>query len=227
MFSDRNPLMRQTAELAEQVRQRRRPASPDNPFLQLQTTVSERIIAALDAWRDVRDRTVEQMFLAIYSMPALQAVVGIRASDESPRRQPGLEPERIAFIRERIGEIKTQIAEGGLREAVIRSGVYIGMGGPDVDERAFNQLRRIRAEHGDLTLEQFKRMLRDQFFALILDPEGAMAAIPNMLSDAKARRDALAVIRAVVSAAGEVAGERARRLARIDSLLAAPAPTPA
>jgi Protein of unknown function (DUF3141) len=62
--------MRRVAELAEQVRQRRRPASPDNPFLQLQTTVSRRIIAALDAWRDVRDRTVEQMFLAIYSMPA-------------------------------------------------------------------------------------------------------------------------------------------------------------
>jgi hypothetical protein len=38
----------------------------------------------------VRDRTVEQMFLAIYSMPALQAVVGIRTSDESAPRQPGL-----------------------------------------------------------------------------------------------------------------------------------------
>jgi len=87
------------------------------------------------------------------------------------------------------------------------------MGGPDVDERAFNQLRRIRAEHGDLTLGEFKRMLREQFFALILDPERALAAIPNVLSDAKSRRDALAVIRAVVSAAGEVTGERARRLA--------------
>ena len=226
LFSDRNALMREIPRLAEQVRQQRRPASPDNPLLQLQMMVSERIIAALDAWRDLRDRTVEQMFLAIYSMPVLQAAVGIRASDESPRRQPGIEPERMAFIRERIGEIKAQIAEGGLREAVIRSGVYIGMGGPDVDERAFNQLRRIRAEHGDLTLEEFKRMLRGQFFALILDPEGAVAAIPNMLSDAKSRREALAVIRAVVSAAGEVTGERARRLARIETILGAPAPTP-
>jgi hypothetical protein len=49
--------------------------------------------------------------------------------------------------------------------------------------------------------------------------------IPNMLSDAKARKDALAVIRAVVSAAGEVTGERARWLARIETILGAPAPT--
>ena len=225
MFSDRNPLMRHVAQLAEQVRQQRRPASPDNPFVQLQTTVSERIIAALDAWRDLRDRSLEQMFLATYGTPVLQALAGIRASDESPRRQPGVEPERLAFIRERISEIQAQIAEGGLREAVIRSGVYIGMGGPDVDERAFNQLRQMRAEHGDLTLEEFKRMLREQFFALILDPEGAVAAIPTMLSDAKARTDALAVVRAVVSAAGEVTGERARRLARIETILGAPAQT--
>jgi pimeloyl-ACP methyl ester carboxylesterase len=227
LFSDRNPLMRHIAPLAEQVRQQRRPASPDNALLQLQTAMSDRIIEALDAWRDLRDRSLEQTFLAIYSMPVLQALVGIRAADESPRRQPGIEPERIAFIRQRIGEIKAQIAEGGLREAVIRSGVYIGMGGPDVDERAFNQLRQIRAEHGDLTLEEFKRMLREQFFALILDPDGALAAIPEMLADATARREALAVIRAVVSAAGDLTGERARRLARIEGMLGEPAATAA
>src|SRR5215468_1112823 len=47
LFSDRSPLMRQIAQLAEQVRQQRRPASPDNPLLQLQQAVSERMIAAL------------------------------------------------------------------------------------------------------------------------------------------------------------------------------------
>ena len=97
-----------------------------------------------------------------------------------------------------------------------------------MDERAFSQLRQVRAEHGDLTLEEFKRMLREQFFALMLDPDGALAPIPKMLSaDGSARKEALTAIRAVVSAAGKVTGERAKRLARIEAILGEPARAPA
>ena len=219
MFSDRNPLMQQIGELAAQVRAQRQPASPDNPFLQLQAMMSDGIVAALDGWRDLRDQTLEQIFLSVYSSPLLQALVGLRASDESPRRRPGLEPERIAFIQRRIAELKARLAEGGLREAAIRSLVHIGMAGPGVDERAFNELRMIRADHGGLTLEEFKRVLREQFFALLLDEEGALSAIPRMLpADPAARAETFRKIRLVVSAAGEPSGERAERLARIERL---------
>ena len=225
LFSDRNPLMRQIALLAEQVREQRRPAASDNPMLQVQAAISEAIIAALDGYRDLRDHTMEQIFLGLYSSPVLQALVGIRASDEPLRRHPGIEPERVAFVEQRIAELKARLAEGGLREATIRSLVYIGMAGPGVDERAFEVLRQMRAEQGSITLEEFKRLLREQFFGLLLDRDGALAAIPQMLpGDAVARNEALGKIRQVVSAAGEVAGERAERLARIEKLFAAAEP---
>jgi hypothetical protein len=225
LFSDRNPLMRQIAQLAEQVRQQRQPISSDNPLLQIQAMISEGMIAALDGYRDLRDRSMEQIFLGIYSSPLLQALVGMRASDAPPRRSPGLEPERIEFIQQRIAELKARLAEGGLREAAIRSLVYIGMAGPGVDERAFNELRQIRAEHGGLTLAEFKQVLREQFFALLLNRDEALAAIPKMLPpDATVRAETLNKIRQVVSAAGEATGERAERLAQIEKLFQAVAP---
>ena len=226
LFSDANPLMQQVAELAEQVRQNRQPAAPDNPLLAMQAQFSDAIVQALEQFGKLKDRTYEQIFLGIYSSPLLQAMLGLRAGDEPPRRHPGTEPERMAFIQRRIAEIKARIAEGGPREAAVRSLVYIGMAGPGVDERAFNELRQIRSEHGGLTLQEFKQLVRDQFFALLLDRDAALAAIAQMLpEDANARADLLARIRLVASAVGEPSGERAERLARIERLFgASPAP---
>ncbi len=219
LFSDRNPLMQQIAQLAGQVRQQRQPSSPDNPLRQVQALISEGIIAALDGYRDLRDRSMEQIFLSIYSSPLLQALVGMRASDEPPRRHPGLEPEQLKFIQQRIAELKARLAEGGLREAAIRSLVYIGMAGPGVDERAFEVLRQMRAKHGGLTLEEFKQVLREQFFALLLDRDSALAAIPQMLpADTASRADTLGKIRQIVSATGEVSSDRAERLMQIEKL---------
>jgi hypothetical protein len=187
--------------------------------------ISDGIIAALDGYRDLRDRSMEQIFLGIYSSPLLQALVGLRASDEPPRRRPGMEPEEIAFVQQRIAELKARLAEGGLREAAIRSLVYVGMAGPGVDERAFEMLRHLRAEHGGLTLAEFKQVLREQFFALLLDRDGALAGIPKMLpADAAARAEMLGKIRQVLSSIGEVSGERAERLARIEKLFQAGEP---
>ena len=219
LFSDRNPLMRQIAQLADQVREQRQAASPDNPLLQVQAMISEGIIAALDGWRDLRDHSMEQIFLAIYSSPLLQALVGMRASDEPPRRRPGMEPEQVAFIKARIAELKARVAEGGLAEAAIRSLVYIGMAGAGVDERAFEVLRGMRAEHPDLSLEEFKQILREQFFALLLDRDAALAAIPKMLpADTAPRAEILGKIRQIVSAAGKLDGEQAKHLAEIEKL---------
>jgi len=218
-FSDRNPLMQQVAQLAAQVREQRQPVPPDNPFLQWQAMVSEGIIAALDGWRDMRDRSVEQIFLAIYSSPVLQAMVGLGASGESPRAGPGVDPAHAAFIQQRIAELKARIAEGGAREAAIRALVYIGMAGPGVDERAFNELRQIRAENQGVTLQEFKKILREQYFTLTLDREGALAAIPKMLPANRASRThMLEVIHRIVQAVGPVTGERAQRLAQVEEL---------
>jgi len=220
IFSERNPLMRHVAQLAEQVRQHRQPAAPDNPFLEWQAKVSDGIIAALDGYRDQRDSQLEKAFLAVYDSPVLQAMVGLAASQESVRRKPGLDPERVTLIQERIAELRAHIAEGGPREAAIRALIYVGMAGPGADERTFNALRQIRAENEGLTLQAFKQTLREQYFYLQLDREKALAAIPKMLSANDAERThVLEALHETAEATGEVTGERKSRLAQVEQLL--------
>jgi pimeloyl-ACP methyl ester carboxylesterase len=219
LFSERNPLMQHVARLAEQVRQQREPVSSDNPLLLFQAQLSDGIVNALNSFRDGRDASQEKLFQAVYSSPLLQAMVGIQPSDETLRKRPGESPERRAFIEQRIAELKAGMTQGGTREAVIRSLVYIGMGGDGIDERAFNELRTIRAENGGTTLAEFKQTLREQFFCLLIDPEAALAAIPTLLpADVPSRERALAVIHRTVRASGELSEEKGKRLAQIEKL---------
>ncbi len=222
LFSDRNPLMRLIGQVAEGMREQRHQRAPDNPFVQLQEMVSSQIVAALDQWRDLRDHAQESTFLALYGQPVLQALLTLRGAEQAPRQHPGQEPERIALINQRIAEIRAKIAEGGVREAVIRSLLYIGMAGPGADERAFAVLRQIRDEHSEgLSLQEFKAVVREQYFALLLDPKGALAAVPGMLpADPALRNEAAEAVRRVASAIGIPGGLRAERLAQIENLFA-------
>ncbi|MFT6916867.1 MAG: hypothetical protein ACJAWL_003210 [Motiliproteus sp.] len=223
LFSTSNPLMPLVEDLARQVREQRRQSTADNPFVKLQALVSEQVIASLDGWQQLRDQSQEQFFLAVYGNPLLQALVGLLASEEAPRRHPGLEPEEIGYMKQRIAQIKEQIAEGGVREAVIRALTYISLGGGAIDERWFTVLEQIRAEKGEgMSLEEFKQTFRKQFFSVLLDQEGALAAISMMLpEDAEVRKESLESVRRVVTASGELQGEKARRFEEIKMLFGA------
>ena len=78
-----------------------------------------------------------------------------------------MEPSILALVARRIDELKHAIPQGGPREATIRALLYVRMPEGVVDERGFNLLRRMRQEAGgDLTLSEFKKLLREQFFML-------------------------------------------------------------
>ena len=113
----------------------RRPASADNPLLAVQEFASQQIVAALDGYRDWRDAMVEASFHAAYGSPLIQALLGLRASDDPPRHRPGREPEEIAFVQQQIAEIEGRMDQGGLREAFVRSIIYIRLPELAADER--------------------------------------------------------------------------------------------
>lgn len=220
IFGGQGPLMKTIAAEAETIREHRKPAAKSNPFLEAQASVSESIVNALDKWRDAQEALSEAMFLGTYGSPALQAAVGIDPN-VNPSPRPEMSAEHRKALDARIAELKAKVPSGGLRECGIRALLYIGMTRGMVDERGLEALRRMRREDDEarLTLSQFKALVREQFFMLLLDQEAALAAIPKMLPhDMDARHAVFEAIREVLSAAGEISGETKTRLDRIAQL---------
>ncbi len=219
-FGSDNAATTAVAAAADKIRERRKPAAQDNPFLAFQEIVSKNIVNVLDKWRDAQEALTETLFLSIYGSPALQAAVGVKPDAEvSPK--PKMSPEHRKRLEARTAELKSQIGVGGLRECVIRGLLYVGMARGMVDERSLEALRRARASDVDsrLSLAQFKTIVREQFFMLLLEPEASLAAIPKLLpSSEDERRKGLTTILGVLSASAAISGESARRLERVTQL---------
>jgi hypothetical protein len=124
------------------------------------------------------------------------------------------------LLRKRVAELKSRIPTGSMLEAIVRALLYVGMGRRAVDERGFEIVRRIRQEHEQsLPLSDFKALVREQFYMLLIDQEAALSAIPAMLpNDRTIRQQALDLIKRVLSARGLFDAEDEARLARIVQL---------
>ena len=221
LFSDRNPLMNAIPLLAEQIRADRHPVDEDNLFRVLESIASSQITGSLNAWRDLRDGATERLFLDVYGQPLLQSLVGLGGDAHVHRRRPGSEPEHRRFIERRQAELSERVAEGGSHEAVIRALIYVLGGAPSTDERNFKRLRASHAElEPQLTVADFKRLMREQFFILKLDREGAVEALPELLKGQTAEQiaDHLEHIEHVLAASGELSERSSERLARIRGL---------
>jgi hypothetical protein len=219
-FNSRNPFMKAIENMADKAREERKPVDPDNPFLAFQERLSKQIVSSLDQWRDTQESLSEAMFLAIYGSPALQAAVGVDPQSEISRRRE-MDPKHRELLQARIAELKSKIGSGGLREAAIRALLYVGSARGMVDERSLEALRRLRQtdDSSRLSLAEFKMLVREQFFMLLIDREAALAAIPKLLPDNKGeRRRIFAAIQEVLSASAEISGEVASRLKQVAKL---------
>jgi pimeloyl-ACP methyl ester carboxylesterase len=219
-FSSKNPFMSAVKSLAEKASEDRKQVSQDNLFFAFQEQLSKQIVHALDSWRDSQEAISEAAFLAVYGSPALQAAVGVDPQS-SPSRRQEMSAAHSKMLEKRIAELKSRIGEGGLREAAIRGLLYVGSVRGMVDERSLEALRNVRRNDSGprLTLSEFKMLVREQFFMLLLDREAALAAIPKLLPDnAGQRRAAFTAIREVLSASAAISGEIAKRLKRLAEL---------
>ena len=94
-----------------------------------------------------------------------------------------------------------------------------GMTRRAIDERGFEMARRIRQAHDNMSLSDFKALIREQFNMLLIDEAAALAAIPSMLPpDAETRLKAFDLISEILGALGDLSDTDRTRLAEIARL---------
>ncbi|MFS8038169.1 DUF3141 domain-containing protein [Xanthobacter sp. AM11] len=225
LFADTNPFMKGVAKAAAEVAKARRPAAADNPFLAAQKAVSDQIIAGLDAFRDLRDRMVEQSFFAIYGSPVLQGALGLNL-DQPVRELPAVSPQKRAFREKKIAEFHGRVAEGGFNAALVRSVLFVVAAERALDERSAHALNEVRQRLMQLPIDAFKALVREQFYVLLLEREGAIAALPRMVPEDGTRRELLDAVAAVAGAAGSLPPAERQRMEALAAALEVAAPKP-
>ena len=161
-------------------------SAADNPFLALQETC----LAADRRRRSTPGATcsetlAERTFLAIYGSPALQAAVGIDPGSTRSRCARRRRARCIASCcRARIAELQVAhrrrrpARSPGPRAALCRHGARrrsTSAASSDPPHPARDD------GHAALPLAEFKALVREQFFMLLIDQEAALAAIPALL----------------------------------------------
>jgi pimeloyl-ACP methyl ester carboxylesterase len=229
-FGNRNPFLGWVEGAAEKARKERAPVDADNPLLKAQEQVSRQVVEGLEAWRKTVEKMSEDVFRAVYGNPALQAALGIDTGSKHAPRKAAKSLLHDDLVRKRIAELRSEIGKGGVTEAMVRSLLYVGMARGGADERGFEAIRRLRRAHkkSGLTLAEFKAVVRAQFFMLLIEPQAALDAIPEMLPDDPAERAAaFTKVSGVLQAAGDLPEEAAARLEKVRQLFGREAAKPA
>jgi hypothetical protein len=214
-LSDRNPGAKVLAGLATSVRNNRRPVAENNPFRQMEAIAADQIGFNLKLWGEMRDAICEQMFLATYGNPWLQALVGLRSGDEIDARRSLSDVSRTVSAKAQQALLERDMDNGDFSDAVLRALVYVTRAAHrGADERAFTTLKAIASSippQLKLGHQRFKEALRKQYLTLRLDEARAMASLPNLLPrDPGQCRAGLEIVRALFESRDRTEGETKR-----------------
>ncbi len=190
IFGDINPLMRPIKAIASVARQKRKPASPDNPLVAMEMAFSEYIANVLNIYRDHRDRKQELLFRQIYGSDLLRNLFPPK-KEEIPQDIPDHE-------REDYDKRMLALEEGGVAEGLIRVFMAVASTGHGLKRSLFDFAEQIAQTHkvlGKIRPAKFKKIIKEQASILQADEDRAINALAILLKNKDDRMDALGIAR--------------------------------
>jgi pimeloyl-ACP methyl ester carboxylesterase len=189
-FSDRNPMVAGLPQAAAMARAYRRPRSPDNGGRRAEQLFSEYVSASLDLYRDIRDATSEAAFFEVYGN-----MLSLQMADQRDviRKQTRFDARALPAVRQVLDEID----QGGLPEAVIRTGILIVKAGGGKHRLAqMEHTRALLAPTGvlrNIDEDQFRRLLHEETMVVEFEPVLAKRSLGRLVRTAGDRQKLNAV----------------------------------
>ena len=194
LLSDENPFMWPFQLLAPMVAKHRRPVADDNPFLTVEKHFSDSVVTVLDHYRDLRDRMQEMLFKAIYGPKALGAFMYNEEDLEIAKFAPIVRSKREqAELDSAIERVKGRMEEGGFAEGWARIVATLMLGAGGINELELETGRKVREQHPklrQLSINERKRLLKEQSYMVQLDPDRAIESLASLLPTLEERREA-------------------------------------
>jgi hypothetical protein len=213
--------MKNMQKLAASVEAARKPVAADNPFLALQTQISDHITTVLNLYQAARDQLSEQLFFGFYGSPFVQAMLGLNDGSEV-RPLPNTSLKERTVQKARSDAYAAKLQTGGFDEALIRAVLYVVGADRMFDQRCTSAVNAAREQFMHLSLAEFKTLVRDQFFVLQLEQKRAAEALTSLVPEEKARNELLKLVQMIVSADGSTNAIERDHLARLSQILETP-----
>ncbi len=219
VLSDQNPLMRPVEGIAASVREARKPAAKDNPFIAAENLFGTMVESGMTFARDVLDAWHELTFLSIWSNPMLARLTDIRRGGAGA--QIGETLSEMPAVRAAL----MNIDRGGYAEAVIRMLIMMAKSRGEV-----RQSRLQRSQEVLETSEPFRSLgarrrsgiIAEQSLIVDFGGEEAMTTLPGLIPDPAERDLAVATVQHIAGDVSEMSEATLALLVRLRELLGLP-----
>ena len=222
-LSDENPFLWPLKPLAAMAREHRRPVAEDNPFRAAEQRFSESVIAALDHYREWRDRGQEALFKAIYGPEALGAFLYDAEDLAVEKFAPVVRSKREqADLDAAIERARARMDQGGFIEGWARIVATLMLGAGGINELELEAGRKSREQHpklARLSVAERKRLLKEQSHMVQLDPDRAIGTLVDLLPTPEERREAWNMAKAIAVGDGAIDAKQQGVLDRLSQAL--------
>lgn len=169
-----------------------RPLRPDNPILPVQDAWSDLIETSLDGLRELRDAAMEEAFYSVYTVLELMGVRVRSGLGELSADRRAEEPPLLALA---------GIAQGGMREAVIRMLLLLMKAAGSIRRETLayvhDKLSQARP-FAEMDPQALRTLVTTQSAIVAYEPDRALHTLPALLPSSESRREALGILRSVL-----------------------------